>query len=121
MSTISEVMASWQALILAFAAFAVIGVVRNVGTTKGADGAVSGGFAHNKYFKMFLPLYPYLLTVGFVFIPDVPIPEKVGTAIGAKILFAVWCGWLSDKSFEVVKSVLEKGFGVSVHPSPGEK
>jgi len=61
---------------------------------------------------MLLPIYPYVLTVGFIFIPGIPIPAKVGTALGARLLFALWCGWLSDKAFEIVKRVLEKGFNM---------
>jgi hypothetical protein len=112
MDKITAVMASWEAFLLAFAAFAVIGVIRGIGTRKDKDGKVTGGWAQSRPFKMFLPIYPYLLTVGAIFIPGIPIPEKVGTALGARILFALWCGWLSDKSFEVVKKVLEKGFNM---------
>jgi len=109
---ITTVMASWEAFLLAFAAFAVIGVIRGIGTKKNAAGKVIGGWAQSRPFKMLLPVYPYVLTVGFIFIPGIPIPAKVGTALGAKLLFALWCGWLSDKAFEIVKRVLEKGFNM---------
>lgn len=112
MDKITSVMASWEAFLLAFAAFAVIGVIRGIGTRKDKDGKVTGGWAQSRPFKMFLPVYPYILALGFIFIPGVPIPEKVGTALGARILFALWCGWLSDKAFEIVKRVLEKGFNM---------
>lgn len=112
MDTIASVMASWEAFLLAFAAFAVLGAVRGVGTRKDKAGKVVGGWAQSRPFKMFLPVYPYILTVGAIFIPGIPVPAKVGTAIGAKILFALWCGWLSDKSFEIVKRILEKGFNM---------
>jgi hypothetical protein len=112
MDKITAVMASWEAFLLAFAAFAVIGVLRQVGTRKDAKGNVTGGWAQSRPFKMLLPVYPYVLTLGAIFIPGVPIPAAVGTAIGAKILFALWCGWLSDKAFEIVKRVLEKGFNM---------
>jgi len=112
LENITAVMASWQAFLLAFAAFAVIGVIRGVGTRKDASGKVVGGWAQGRPFKMMLPVYPYIFTLGFVFIPGIPIPEKVGAALGAKLLFALWCGWLSDKAFEIVKRVLDKGFNV---------
>jgi len=105
-------MASWQPFMLAFAAFAVIGVIRGVGTRKDANGKVVGGWAQSRPFKMLLPVYPYIITFGLVFVPGIPIPEKVGTAVGAKILYALWCGWLSDKAFEIVKRVLDKGFNM---------
>lgn len=118
MDRITEVMASWEAFILAFAAFAVLGVVRQLGTRK-KDGKVVGGWAKSRIFDSMLPVYPYVLTLGFVFIPGIPLPAKVGTALGAKILFALWCGWLSDKAFEVVKRVLEKGFGLKFGSKAG--
>lgn len=112
MENITAVMASWQAFLLAFAAFAVIGVIRGIGTRKDDKGRITGGWAQSRPFKMLLPVYPYVLTLGLIFIPGIPIPEKVGTALGARLLFALWCGWLSDKAFEIVKRVLEKGFNM---------
>ena len=115
MDKITEVILSWQAVMLSFAAFAILGVVRNMGTKKiWEDGKLKilGGFAQNRFFKMFLPLYPYFLCGGLVFVPGIPTPEKLGTALGAKLLYAVWCGWFSDKVYQVIKSVLEKGFNM---------
>lgn len=112
MDKITAVMASWEAFMLAFAAFAVLGVIRGIGTRKDKDGKVIGGWAQSRPFKMFMDLYPYILTVGAIFIPGIPLPEKLGTAMGAKILYAIWCGWLSDKSFAIVKRILEKGFNM---------
>ena len=112
MDKITAVMASWEAFLLAFAAFAIIGVLRQVGTRKNKKGDVEGGWAQSRPFKMLLPVYPYVLCLGAVFIPGIPLPEKVGVALGAKILFALWAGWLSDKAFEIVKRVLEKGFNM---------
>lgn len=114
MENITAVMASWQAFLLAFAAFAVIGVIRGIGTKKSSLGKITGGWAQSRPFKMLLPVYPYIVTLGFIFVPGTPIPEKVGAALGARILFALWCGWLSDKAFEIVKRVLDKGFNVKL-------
>jgi hypothetical protein len=105
-------MASWEAFLLAFAAFAILGVVRQMGTKKDTKGKVVGGWAQSRPFRMLLPVYPYVLCLGMIFIPGVPLPEKLGAALGAKLLFALWAGWLSDKSFEIVKRILEKGFNV---------
>lgn len=121
MDKIAAVMASWEAFLLAFAAFAVIGVIRGVGTRKDSRGNVVGGWAQSRPFKTFLPVYPYVLTIGAVFIPGTPVPKQVGAAVGAKILYALWCGWLSDKSFEIVKRVLEKGFNVKFGASKDKK
>lgn len=110
MEDITAVLASWKPFLLAFGASAVIGVLRKVGSAKDNNGKVVGGWAQGRVFKMLLPILPYLFTLGFVFIPGVPIPEKVGSALGAKLLYALWCGWLSDKAFEIVKRVLDKGF-----------
>ncbi len=112
MDKITDVMASWEPFLLAFAIFVTIGVIRGLGTKKDSNGKVSGGWAQSRPFKLLLPLFPYVLSIGAIFIPGIPIPAKVGTAVGAKVLYAVWCGWLSDKTFEVGKRILEKGFGM---------
>lgn len=112
MDKITEVFLNWQVLLVAFAAFAVLGVVRNVGT-KRKDGKVVGGFAQHQIFLRLLPLYPYVLALGFCFIPGVPLPEIVTKTLAVKILFGIYAGWLSGFSFQLVKSVLAKG-GVKV-------
>jgi len=112
MDKITAVMLSWQAVLLAFAAFAILGVVRGMGTKKNDKGDVVGGFAQHRAFKMLMPIYPYLLCGGLVFIPGIPLPEKLTATLGAKLLYAVWCGWFSDKVYQVIKSVLEKGFNM---------
>jgi hypothetical protein len=108
MDKIMEVFLNWQVLLVAFAAFAVLGVVKNVGTKK-KDGEVVGGFAASKWFKKFMPVYPYLLTTGFCFIPGVPLPEMATKTLAVQILFGIYAGWLSGFSFQLVKSVLKKG------------
>ena len=65
---------------------------------------------------MFLPLYAYLVTLGLVFIPGVPLPAALGKTIAVKVFFGLWAGWLSGYSFQVVKKMLEKGFGMSFDP-----
>jgi len=112
MEKITAVMASWEAFLLAFAAFAIIGVIRRAGTKKDKDGNVVGGWAQSKPFSMFMDFYPYIFCGGMVFVPGIPLPEKLEATIGAKVLYAIYCGWLSDKSFAIVKRVLEKGLGM---------
>lgn len=112
MEDITAVLVSWEPFLLALGASAVIGMLRKMGSVKDANGKVIGGWAQGRVFKMLLPVLPYVFTLGFVFIPGVPMPEKVGNALGAKLLYALWCGWLSDKVFEIVKRVLDKGFGL---------
>lgn len=121
MDKITAVIMSWQAVMLSFAAFAILGVVRGMGTKK-ENGKIVGGWAQSRPFKMLLPIYPYALCMGIVFIPGIPMPEQLPATIGAKLLYAVWCGWFSDKVYQVIKSVLEKGFNMqfasSQTPSP---
>ena len=112
MDKITAVMLSWQPVLFAFAVFALLGVVRQVGTRKDDKGKVVGGWAQHRIFKMLLPIYPYVLCLGVVFIPGIPLPEKLPAALGAKLLYAVWCAWFSDKVYQVIKSVLEKGFNM---------
>lgn len=111
MDKITAVIVSWQAFLLAFAAFAIIGVVRNMGTKK-ENGVVVGGWAQSNVFKMLLPLTAYVICLGLVFVPGIPLPAELPATVGAKVLYAIWCGWFSDKSYQVIKSILEKGFGV---------
>lgn len=113
---ITDVFVNWQAFLLAFVSFAVLGIVRGMGTRKDKDGKVVGGFAQTRPFQMLLPLFPYLITLGVVFIPGVPLPEALGKTMAVRIFFALWAGWLSGYSFQVIKKVLEKGFGMSFDP-----
>lgn len=119
---IFSVIVSWQAVLLSFAIFVILGLIRGFGTKK-VDGVVVGGWAQSKWFKMFLPLYPYVLSSGLVLIPGIPLPTGMTATVGAKILYAIWCGWFSDKVYQIVKSVLEKGLnvqfgGLPVAPTP---
>jgi hypothetical protein len=117
---IVNVLVNWQALLVAFASFALLGVVRAVGTRKDKDGKVIGGFSQNRWFQMFLPVYPYILALGAVFAPGLPLPVELSKTLAVKILFGIWAGWLSGFSYQLVKKVLEKGFGVvfDTPPSP---
>jgi hypothetical protein len=111
MNEISHIFVSWQSILSAFVVFALIKLVRKVGTKTSEDGKKSG-FAENKWFKMFLPVFPYVLSSALVFIPDFPLPTEVKATLTVKIMFAVYIGWLSDKAFQIVKQVLKKGFNV---------
>jgi hypothetical protein len=114
MDKITEVFLNWQVLLVSFAAFAVLGVIKNIGTKRDKDKRVVGGFSQNKWFRKFLPAYPYVLTLGFCFIPGVPLPDVVAKTLAVKILFAIYAGWLSGFSFQLIKSLLKKG-GIEVN------
>jgi len=107
-----DIFINWQILLISIAAFAVMTVVRKIGTRKNKEGKVIGGWAEHRYFKMFMPAYPYVLTLALVFIPGVPLPAIVGKTVAVKILFAIWCGFLSDKVYQIVKNFLEKAFNM---------
>lgn len=115
LDTIAEVFVNWQVLLTSFAVFAIVSLLRQLGTKKDKDGVVTGGWAENRYFKVILPVLPYLLAIGLIFIPGVPMPEIVAKCspklLAVKILYGIYAGWLSDKSYQVVKKVLEK-FGI---------
>jgi hypothetical protein len=108
---ITDVLVNWQALLLAFSAFAILGTIRAMGTRKDKDGKIIGGWAENKHFHAALPIIPYVITVGVVFIPGMPLPELV-KGVAVKVLFGIWAGWLSDKSFQVIQTILKKSFGM---------
>jgi len=111
MDKIQHIFISWQSILAAFVVFVIIKLLRSVGTKNDKNGKKSG-FAENKWFKMFLPVYPYILSSGLVFIPDFPIPIELKSTLTVKLMFAVYIGWLSDKSFQIVKQVIKKGFNV---------
>ena len=108
MDMITKVFLNWEVLLVSFAAFAVLGLVKKLGTKKDKDKKIVGGFAANRWFLKFLPLYPYVLTMGLCFIPGVPLPETATKTLAVKILFGIYAGWLSGFSFQLVKSVLAK-------------
>lgn len=108
MDKVTEVFLNWQVLLISFAAFAVLGVVRAMGTRKNAKGEVLGGWAQTSYFQIGLPVYPYIITMGLVFLPGVPMPEVVSSTLAVKVLYGVYSGWLSGFSFQIVKNVLKK-------------
>lgn len=105
---LTDVFINWQVILLSFAVFAILGVIRTVGTEKDKDGKVVGGFAENTWFKRFLPVYPYLFSLGLVFIPGIPMPEAVGKTLAVKILYGIYVGWLTDKVYQIIKKYLEE-------------
>lgn len=109
MEKLTDVLINWQVILLSFAAFAVVGVIRATGTRK-EEGKVVGGWAQSSLFKGILPVLPYVFTLAFVFIPGTPLPEEASKTIAVKVLYGIWAGWLSDKSYQVIKTTLEKGF-----------
>ena len=111
MEKITEVFFNWEVILLSFTAFAVLGVIKAVGTRKGSKGKIIGGFAHSKSFKMFTPVYPYALALILCFVPGVPLPKIVTGTLAVKVMFGVYAGWLSGFSFQIIKKVLE-GVGV---------
>lgn len=111
MRQIVDILFAWQVFLFSMCIFAIIKVVRNVGTQKDSKGKPVGGWAESKQFKMFLPVYPYALAIAIVFVPGIPIPEAVAVTVGAKVLFAIWCAWLSDKTYQIIKTIIDKTFG----------
>ena len=108
MDKITEVFLNWQLLLISFCTFIVLSTVKRLGTKKNGEKKIVGGFAHTKPFKMFQPVMPYPISIGLCFIPGVPLPEIVTTTLAVKIMFALVAGWFADKSFQVVKNILEK-------------
>jgi hypothetical protein len=114
MTQIVNVLFSWQVFLLAMCLFAVIKAVRAMGTQKDSQGKVVGGWAESRIFKMFLPIYAYLISLGIVFVPGLPMPNEISSTVAAKVLFSIWCAWLSDKAYQVVKNIMEKSFGAKL-------
>lgn len=108
MCKITEVFFNWQLLLISFCVFIVLSTVKRVGTKKKGDKKIVGGFAHTKVWKMLQPVLPYPVAIGLCFIPGAPLPEAVTGTLAVKIMFGLVAGFLSDKSFQVVKNVLER-------------
>lgn len=109
MDKITEVFFNWQMVLISFGVFIIMSIVKRLGTKK-SDSKIIGGFAHHGVFKTILPVLPYPLAIGLLFIPGMPLPEIVEKTptIAVKIMFGLYCGWLSDKVFQIVKGSLEK-------------
>lgn len=110
-NSIQDIFINWQVLLISFAAFAVLSVVRKMGTR--LEGGVTGGkpiggFAQSHVFRTFLPVYPYVLAMGLCFVPGIPLPEKVSATVALKVLYGIYAGWLSDKSYQLISSVVNK-------------
>lgn len=111
-----DVFLNWQAVLISFAVFVVLSLVRKVGTQVGKDGTVKG-FAQNKWFQIGLPIYPYLLALLFCLLPKAPLPEIVQTSLATKILYGLYTGWMPDKAVQLIKHALEKvGVKVALEP-----
>lgn len=109
MDKITDVLLNWQVLLISFAVFALLGILRALGTKKDPKtGEAMGGWAECTWFRRFLPIYPYLLSTGIVFIPGVPLPDQVGKTLAVKIMYALYAGWLSDKVYQIIKHYLEE-------------
>lgn len=119
MDKLLGVLVSWQAILLSFCAFAVVGVVRASGTRKDKDGKVVGGWAQSRLFKSLLPVLPYVFTLSFVFIPGTPIPKAAAASVATKILYGILTGWLSDKSYQIVKTAMERGLNIKLDSKSG--
>lgn len=113
---LTDVFFNWQVLLISFAVFTLISLVRQIGTRKIA-GTITGtvvlsGWAESGWFKAWLPVMPYALAIGLIFLPGIPLPEVVVKSapklLVVKFLYAIYAGWLSDKSYQVVKVLLEK-------------
>lgn len=110
MDKIAEVFISWQLLLVSFCTFIVHSTIKRMGTKIDPNDKkkVVGGFAHSKAWKMLQPVFPYPIAIGLVFIPGVPLPELVVKTLAVKIMFGLVAGWFADKSFQIVKGILEK-------------
>ena len=109
--TLGEVFLNWQVLLISFSAFAVLSVVKKMGTKREGDkkdGKIIGGFAQSKWFKAGKPAYPYALAMGLCFIPGVPLPEKVSATIALQVMYGIYAGWLSDKSYQLITNFVNK-------------
>lgn len=111
MDKMAEIFLNWQVLLISFATFAVVRLLRALGTQRDPKTKeVTGGWAEHYWFRRFLPIYPYAISFALCFLPGVPMPEVVvtGKTLAIKILYAIYTGWLSEKIYQIVKRFLEE-------------
>ena len=105
---ISDIFLNWQVLLISFATFALLGVIKSIGTSKDKDGNIVGGMAQHRWFQTFLPAFPYVMSLILCSLPGVPLPDIVTKTIAVKVLYSVYAGWLSDKSYQLITNIIEK-------------
>lgn len=104
-----DVFVSWQIVLISFCTFIILSTIKRFGTKKNKKtNKIIGGFAHSKLWKILQPVMPYIIALGLIFIPGVPLPESVDKTLAVKIMFGLVAGFLPDKSFQIVKNILEK-------------
>ncbi len=109
-----DVFVSWQLVLISFCTFIILSTIKRFGTKKNKKtNKIIGGFAHSKLWKILQPVMPYIIALGLIFIPGVPLPESVDKTLAVKIMFGLVAGFLPDKSFQIVKNILEK-MGVTI-------
>ena len=121
MEQIKAFFINWQALAIACGSFVMLGLLRSILTKRDEAGKIIGGIAQNKWFKAFLPVYPYVISVLLAFaipMPDV-IVELGKKGIMARVLFGLYAGWLSGYSFQVIKKILENVFNIKFDSDQG--
>jgi len=99
MNQIVEILISWQALLISLSVSTILHLIK------------ATYLYDRKWFKAFMPLYPFVLAVGIVLIPGIDPPAPIKSTV-PEILYGVYAGWLSSFSFQLFKSVLKKGFGL---------
>ena len=107
MDTLTNVLLSWQLLLISFVVFGLIKAVGLIGSTK-IDGKRAGGLQSNHIWQKILPILPAVLGAGLVCVPGIPMPEALPVGWGAKILFGVAAGLAGDKTYQVVNNLLFK-------------
>lgn len=105
---ITDVFLNWQAVLVSFGVFIILGVIRAMGTQKDDKGNVVGGYAQHHVFQRLLPLFPYVLAAIFCCVPKAPIPTIVAGSWTTKIIYSIYVGWLSGFSYQLLRSLFTK-------------
>jgi hypothetical protein len=119
-----EFLLSWQFIFLSLVIFGFVKAVGLMGSKKDATGKWSGGLYENCWFQRLAPIFPYVVGVGLVSIPGVPLPEEFPTGWGPKILFGLAAAIMSDKTYQIINNLLFKNKKLELPeetPQPAEK
>jgi len=100
MADLSSVFLSWQVLLIGIVIFLLLRLARRIPKLK-----------DSKTFRAGLPVWPYVLGLGCVFLPGVPLPAMIST-VTAKAMYGLYSGWLSGFSYQLVRHVLETKGGL---------
>ena len=110
MEKIVEVLVTWQFALVCVVTSGLIATIGRIGSKRSPDPLVKariGGLKDAVWFQRINPLLPYVVAVGLVCIPGIPLPETMPAGWGAKILFGLAAAAFSGEVYTAVKKLIK--------------